>query len=124
VKYFEQAKTLWKSSVPASGQADTVQGELLRAVEKLRDEGMRNGNVNWDEGHEMLLNFLRSTLLGDDTLCAEPKVALARDLDRLANYEQPVTRDDLYDRIVDYLMEWCIAHPTPIPHPPNPQLHR
>jgi hypothetical protein len=28
------------------GLADTVQGELLRAVEKLRDEAQRNGNVN------------------------------------------------------------------------------
>lgn len=124
MKYSEQAKALWKSSVPSRGQADTVQGELLRAIEKLRDEGMRNGNINWDEGHQMLLDLLRSTLLGDDTLGAESKVALVRDLDCLANYERPVTRDDLYDRIVNHLVEWCIAHPTPIPHAPNPRLHR
>ncbi len=124
VKYFEQAKALWKSSVPARGQADTVQGELLRAIEKLRDEGMRNGNVNWDEGHRILLDFLRTTLLGDETLGPEAKVALTRDLDRLAECERPVTRDDLYDRVADCLMEWCVAHPTPIPHPPNPGLHR
>jgi hypothetical protein len=124
MRYFEQAKALWKSSVPERGQADTVQGELLRALEKLRDEAMRNGNINWDESHQILLGFLRSTLLGDDTLGAESKVELARDLDRLADYERPVTNDDFFNRIVDHLMEWCIAHPTPIPHPPNPRLHR
>ncbi len=43
MKYREEAKALWKSAVPSRGQADTVQGELLRATEKLRDEAMRNG---------------------------------------------------------------------------------
>ena len=32
VKYFEEAKRLWHTYVPKSGQADTVQGELIRAV--------------------------------------------------------------------------------------------
>jgi hypothetical protein len=124
MKYFEQANALWKSSVPPSGQADTVQGELLRAIEKLRDEAMRNGNINWDEGHEILLHFLRSTLLGSDCLSHESKTVLARNLDRVADYERPVTNDAFFDRIADCVMEWCLAHPTPIPHPHNPRLHR
>jgi hypothetical protein len=47
VLYFEEAQDIWKNFVPPSGQAATVQGELLRAIEKLRDEAMRNGNGNW-----------------------------------------------------------------------------
>jgi len=38
VKYFEEAKFLWKTYVPKKGQSETVQGELIRAIEKLRDE--------------------------------------------------------------------------------------
>ena len=38
VKYQQEARSLWQTSVPPRGQAATVQGELLRAVEKLRDE--------------------------------------------------------------------------------------
>lgn len=47
VKYQQEARSLWQTSVPPRGQAATVQGELLRAVEKLRDEARRNGNLNW-----------------------------------------------------------------------------
>lgn len=50
--HFEEAKAIWHMFVPKSGQADRVQGELLRAVEKLRDEATRNGNINWDRGFE------------------------------------------------------------------------
>ena len=46
--YFEEAKSIWQTYVPKSGQAETVQGELLRAVEKLRDEAIRNGKPERD----------------------------------------------------------------------------
>ena len=58
VDYFEEEKKIWQQFVPKSEQAETVQGELLRAVEKLRDEAIRNGNGNWDNGFEILLNYL------------------------------------------------------------------
>jgi hypothetical protein len=41
MKYFEEAKFLWQNFVPQSGQADKIQGELIRAVERLRDEAQR-----------------------------------------------------------------------------------
>jgi hypothetical protein len=37
-EYFKKAKSIWQSYVPKSGQSEFVQGELLRAIEKLRDE--------------------------------------------------------------------------------------
>jgi hypothetical protein len=64
VKYPQEARSLWRTSVPHSGQAATIQGELLRAVEKLRDEAQRNGNINWDGGYETLIAYLRDNLLG------------------------------------------------------------
>jgi hypothetical protein len=51
VRYFNEARALWKAHVPKRGQAHTVQGELMRTVEKLRDEAKRNGNVNWRDDH-------------------------------------------------------------------------
>ncbi|MFD3274338.1 hypothetical protein ACE3MS_30040 [Paenibacillus dendritiformis] len=50
MKYFNEAKYLWQTYVPKQGQAETVQGELIRAIEKLRGEAQRNGNINWDKG--------------------------------------------------------------------------
>ncbi len=125
MKYEKEAAALWRSSVPSRGQADTVQGELLRAAEKLRDESMRNGNCNWDAGHQLLLDFVRTTLLaGSEGLRQELRDELVRDLDRIQDYDTPITNDALFDRVVDRVMEWCLAHPEPIPHPHDPRLKR
>jgi hypothetical protein len=124
VKYFEQARLLWKTYVPASGQADTVQGELIRAVEKLRDEAQRNGNINWDDGHEILANFIRETLLGSEMFGEEARDEVERDVARLLDFEDPETSDDVFDRLTDRVVEWSNAHPQPVPHAHNPKLLR
>ncbi len=49
-EYLEIGRFIWSNYVPKSGQSETVQGELLRAIEKLRDEAHRNGNINWMTG--------------------------------------------------------------------------
>jgi hypothetical protein len=122
MKYAREAAALWKAAVPSRGQAKTVQGELLRAVERLRDESIRNGNGNWENGYEILLDLLRRTLLDSSDLSEESRTALARDLDRVAHCDVPCTSDELFDRITDCVMEWCAAHPEPIPHVRNRRL--
>jgi hypothetical protein len=64
VNYQQEARLLWQTSVPPRGQAATVQGELLRAMEKLRDEAQRNGNLNWGSGHAAFIAYLRENLIG------------------------------------------------------------
>jgi hypothetical protein len=64
VEYLQEARSLWQTSVPLHGQAATVQGELLRAVENLRDEAQRNGNLNWGSGQEAFIAYLRENLIG------------------------------------------------------------
>ena len=49
---------LWESLVPSEGQADTLQGELIRVAGKLTDQAFRNGNMNWDAEHEKLWRFV------------------------------------------------------------------
>jgi hypothetical protein len=124
VKYFREASALWKTYVPSTGQADTVQGELIRAVEKLRDEAHRNGNINWDDGHEILVTFLRDTLVGsgifDKVACAE----ICGDVARMMDYLRPETSDEPFDRLTDRVVEWSRAHPEPVPRELNPKLHR
>jgi hypothetical protein len=123
VKYLEGARSLWQTSVPANGQAATVQGELLRAVERLRDEARRNGNLNWASGHEVFIEYLRENLLGSawfDQIAAQE---IQADLDRLSRFEYPETSEAPYDRLSDRVIEWCHAHPEPVPHAPNPHLH-
>lgn len=38
MKYFDEAKELWVNYVPRNGQSDIVEGEVIRAIEKLRCE--------------------------------------------------------------------------------------
>lgn len=82
MKYPQEARSLWRTSVPHSGQAATVQGELLRAVEKLRDEAQRNGNINWDGGYETLIAYLRDNLLGSTLFDQTAAEEMESDLDR------------------------------------------
>ncbi len=89
MQYFNEAARIWRECVPKSGQADTIEGELLRAVEKLRDEAIRNGNKNWDPGFGILLSFLESKLL-DKTVYPEATLAVTRaTLVRLRDFDRP-----------------------------------
>ena len=122
MRYFEEARSLWQRYVPARGQADTVQGELIRAVEKLRDEAQRNGNVNWGAGYVILSGYIRTQLIGSGIFTGAAACEIAQDINRILDFEQPETSDEPYDRLTDRIVEWSRAHPEPVPHEPNPAL--
>jgi len=123
MSYFEEAQAIWREFVPPSGQAATVQGELLRAVEKLRDEAIRNGNGNWDKGFKILLRYLEAHLLDrtvfSDAVCAETRGALRR----LGFALLPVMDDAVYDRLGDRVVDYY-RHYGSKPHTLNPDLLR
>lgn len=115
---------IWKHWVPKSGQADTVQGELLRAVERLRWECHNNGNGNWDSGFERLLEYLSETLGTSGSLSSAERAALERDLERLRDFEQPYLEDDLFDRVGSRIAQFARANPEPISRAEDPEQHR
>jgi hypothetical protein len=120
---FDEAKHIWQTFVPRSGQADTVQGELLRAVEKLRDEAIRNGNGNWDEGFEILLRYLEERLL-DSAIYSDSTIeGTRRILSRLQNFEYPLVDDEPYDELGDRVVEYYRVKGSQ-PHILNPNLRR
>jgi hypothetical protein len=109
MQYFEEARDLWRTYVPRRGQAESVQGELIRAVEKLRDEAQRNGNGNgngnWDDGFEILAPFLRDTLASPG-LFAPPNRRADRPRRRpTAALRHPQTGDEPYHRLTDRVVE-------------------
>ena len=61
-KYFDECNYIWKNYVPEIGQANVLQGELLRELEKLRYEAQNNGNMNWDKDFEYFCDFISETL--------------------------------------------------------------
>lgn len=117
-------KLIWRTYVPKSGQASTVQGELLRANEKLRDESHRNGNLNWDDGFEVLALYILDTLTASPDVSDGAKAQLRLDVERVLDFERPNTEDDLFDRIERAILDWCARNEVAVPRTPNPLLHR
>lgn len=123
MRYFDEAQTLWKTKVPPNGQADTVEGELLRAVEKLRWEAQGNGNINWDDGFEILVSFLRAHLL-DATVYPDDVLTATRGiLGKISATNWPVVEDEPYDELGDRVVEWY-RHSGSRLHVHNPKLVR
>lgn len=123
-EYLALGRHIWQTYVPRTGQSSTVQGELLRANEKLRDEAHRNGNVNWDEGHEILARYIVETLEAWPGLASDRTAQLRADIALLTVPRAPYLEDDAFDRVERCILDWCAAHPEPVPRAPNPQLHR
>jgi len=123
MRYFDEAHEIWKQFVPKAGQAETVQGEMLRAVEKLRDEALTNGNMNWDDGFEILLSYL-STKLSDSAVFSPDEISRSeRILSRLKDFDDPYLEDDLYDELSDSVVEH-FRHYGSQSHKINPDLYR
>jgi hypothetical protein len=123
MKYFSEAREIWHSFVPKAGQADTVQGELLRAVEKLRDEARRNGNLNWDRGFFLFVEYLSLHLRDSEVFSSEIVERSTRILERLSEFRDPYLEDDLYDELGDRVVEWY-QHCGSKAHTNNPDLQR
>jgi len=131
------ARWIWKNLVPKSGQANSIQGEILRVIEKLREEAQGNGNINWDDRFEMFVDFLHNTLGHEKSFSKETKVSITADLERLINFlppdklenrsqasNLPYVEDDLYDRLTGHLISYCRQHPQVIPRQHDPSQYR
>lgn len=122
--YNETAKIIWQNLVPKAGQAATVQGELLRAIEKLRDEAQRNGNANFNENcHSLLIDFLRKELTSKNIFEKEVTDKINEDLNRLSIKNSPYTEDAIYDRITERVVDWYLKNPTQVLHERNDKLY-
>jgi hypothetical protein len=61
-------------------------------VEKLSWEAHNNGNVNWDAGFVILLDFLERTLCDEPGIADDMRESLREDLGVLRDYESPTLR--------------------------------
>jgi hypothetical protein len=129
-RYQKEAKQLWKKLVPESGQADTVQGELIRCITRLGSESYRNGNANWDKGFKLMAKFLAKHLC-DGTFAKKRTEQIEADVKLVIEAGKDESNDayvheknDSYTRLTDRVVEWCQKHPEPIAHVQNPKLKR
>lgn len=123
MKYYEEAKYLWQTYVPKSGQAETVQGELIRAIERLKSEAQRNANMNWNKGHEILAKYIEDILMNSNIFNAKEKEKIKMDIKELLDFEYPKTENEIYDRLREKIIEWYFQNKEPILRKKNPNLH-
>jgi hypothetical protein len=117
---------LWRELVPATGQAKTVQGELVRAIGRLSDEAYRNGNINFDKGHRIQCEYLRKNLK-DRAVFSEAEIQeIDQWIDRILDAKNPDLSGSSspYYRLAEKVVAWCKAKPDRIAHKENPALRR
>lgn len=143
-KYFDECKFIWANYVPKSGQAQNLQGELLREIEKLRCEAQDNGNINWDEDHSYFCDFISESLLKQSIFSIEEKEEIALIMSYIKECgtyaekyisgkisEESVdpnkiayTEDNIYDIICDKIGRLQKENSEPIPYEKNNNIRR
>ncbi|MCW4468149.1 hypothetical protein OGH69_04155 [Flavobacterium sp. MFBS3-15] len=111
LKYPEVGKEIWAKYVPRSGASETVQGELLRSIEKLRDEAQRNGNGNYGAMHMQMADYIATTLIASGMF---DEKEINDDIKPLTYKTKPYLEDDIYDRFCDRICEFYLKYPEPI----------
>ncbi len=122
LKYPEIAKKIWKELVPPRGQADTVQGELLRAIEKLSYEAQGNGNINYSKDHKLMAQFIADTLVNSKLFDVKEISKIKSESKKLMKANSPYTDDDIYDYLTDQVCIFYLKNPEPIKHEHNPLI--
>ncbi|MCL2014898.1 MAG: hypothetical protein FWG68_01460 [Defluviitaleaceae bacterium] len=150
MKYLEQCKYIWKNLVPKQGQANNLQGELLRQIEKLRHETQNNGNINWDSDFEYFCDFLTLNLCESGLFSAAKREEIYNALLTIKGFGQfmhqfhngqisldefeetlkvrrefeNVVKDELYDKICDAIGRFYAENQLLIPYNKNPNIFR
>jgi hypothetical protein len=120
--------SLWEQLVPQSGQADSEQGELIRAIGRLADEFASNGFANWDAGYERLSAFALRHLT-DGTFGPQTTAGVRTDIEHIQTYARrgDIAGYDLeaaFDRLMQAAVGWCQRHPNRISRSLDPDLKR
>ncbi|HSC81829.1 MAG TPA: ankyrin repeat domain-containing protein [Chitinolyticbacter sp.] len=103
----KQHEELWDLLVPSSGQASTVQGELIRISGRISNEIEGNGGVNWDADFSRMANhFIR--LLGMGVPLPPEDIEEANAIVRSIR-----TLDGYSSRLAQLAVLWVGKNPTP-----------
>ena len=121
LRYPDLVREILDQFVPAGGgPARTVQGELLRAVEHLRDEAHGQSNGRRLQSSHRKLNkkqalFIRETLLRSGLFDSAENDRIRTETQRLIKPNRALPPDALYDDLVDKICVFYARHRDPIP---------
>jgi len=108
-QYPALVQKIW--SEPSSTNT-SLSGELLRAVETLRDEAQRNGNINYKSSHKKMAVFVRDTLVKSGYFSQADMERIRMGTGKLMKGRRPYKQDDVYDHLVDEVCVYHLASPN------------
>jgi hypothetical protein len=103
LQYPDLARKIWSEGMSPAGRPVSVYGELLNAVEILRDEAQRNKNAHYGKNHKRMAVFVRDTLVRSGAFDKAVKEQIRSESERLMKASRPYVEDDVYDRLVDQI---------------------
>jgi hypothetical protein len=110
---------LYKSLVPPLGEAETLQGELLRIIGNAEDEANRNGFMNWDEEDDRDMDLFVDQIcegsIFDEVTRRKIKECAARIKNAAHDTKELLPRAEDWHFMHFRAVDWCDAHPEPIP---------
>ena len=77
----EEFVNLFYELVPDSGEASSIQGELIRSIDRLAMEDRRNGCMNWGEFYINMVDFMRTHLPNSEIFIDADVSRIRRHLD-------------------------------------------
>lgn len=104
----EQHQELWDLLVPATGAAETIQGEVIRITGKMANELEGNGGINWDGEYKKMADaFLTYVRKGNSVSSAELEEA-GKIVDEVKRKSGDVAR------LCELGVKWVIGNPGPL----------
>jgi len=133
-RYFEECQFVWQNYVSQRGRAKTLQGELLREIERIRCEAQDNGNVNWNNEYAKYCDFISHSLTEQSIFSENQKEIVIAIMDYIKDCGTYAKKyndgeiadsdvepeklayidDNLYDIICDFIGKLQKEHPEPI----------
>ncbi len=112
-KFQKEFDELWNNLVPHEGNADSLQGELIRIIGRLASEFYRNGNMNWETNpyYQKMANCLQTELckyftddFDNEAISCYMYQIIQNGITGVTMY---VDGEDQYDKITDYVVIFC-----------------
>jgi len=124
---------LWKKLVPKKGEAETIQGEMVRALGRMEGDYFRNGFGNWYPTFYDFSQFLIANLIDESTFKPFTLSVLRADIRTIVfsgntaavgeDLEGTITTcwggigtEDAMNRIAAAIVVWCERNPKLIPY--------
>jgi hypothetical protein len=101
-------------AAPSRVLSPSLAGQLLTAVETLREEAQQHGNGAYGKRHKRMAIFVRDTLVKSGVFDKATIDRIRSSTAALMKASKPYLQDDVYDQLVDLICVFYIQRSAPV----------